>query len=87
MEAAKLVNKVTPQYPSIAQSAHIQGTVVLHAVIAKDGTVQQVQYVSGPSLLMASAMRAVREWKYQPTELNGEPVEVDTTIQVVYNLG
>jgi len=87
VEAAKLVRKVTPQYPSIAQAAHVQGTVVLHAVISKDGSVQRLQYVSGPALLMASAMQAVREWKYQPTELNGQPVEVDTTIQVVYNLG
>lgn len=87
VEAAKLVRKVTPRYPTIAQSAHIQGTVVLRAIIARDGSVQRLQYVSGPALLMASAMQAVREWKYQPTELNGQPVEVDTTIQVVYNLG
>ncbi|MGH9738872.1 MAG: energy transducer TonB [Candidatus Acidiferrales bacterium] len=87
VEAAKLVKKVTPAYPTIAQTAHITGTVVLRAVIAKDGRVQELRYVSGPALLMASAMQAVREWRYQPTELNGEPVEVDTTIQVVYSLG
>jgi len=87
VENAKLVRKVTPQYPSIARAAHISGTVVLHAVIAKNGTVQQLKYVSGPALLMASAMNAVREWRYEPTELNGQPVEVDTTIQVVYSLG
>jgi periplasmic protein TonB len=87
VEAAKLVDKVTPEYPPIAKSAHISGTVVLHAVISKDGTVQQLKYVSGPALLMTAAMNAVREWRYRPTELNGQPVEVDTTIQVVYSLG
>jgi len=87
VESAKLIRKVTPAYPPIARSAHISGTVVLHAVIAKNGMVQQLQFVSGPALLMASAMDAVREWRYEPTELNGQPVEVDTTIQVVYSLG
>jgi protein TonB len=61
--------------------------VVLHAVIAKDGSVEDLQYVSGPPLLMKSAMDAVRQWRYQPTQLNGDPVEVDTTISVVFTLG
>lgn len=87
VENAKLLRKVTPDYPPIARAAHISGTVVLRAVIAKNGSVQQLKYVSGPALLMASAMDAVRKWRYQPTELNGQPVEVDTTIQVVYSLG
>ena len=76
-----------PVYPQIARTAHISGTVLLHAVIAKDGTIQELTYVSGPALLMRSAMDAVREWRYKPTLLNGEPVEVDTTIQVVFSLG
>jgi len=59
----------------------------LHAIIGKDGTVQQLQLVSGPPLLVNAAMDAVRQWRYQPTELNGEPVDVDTTIQVVFTLG
>jgi protein TonB len=87
VEAAKMERMVQPIYPQIARTAHISGTVVLHAVIAKDGSIQELQYVSGPALLMRAAMDAVRQWKYHPTLLNGEPVEVDTTIQVVFSLG
>jgi len=85
--AAKLIHQVQPVYPQIAKTAHVQGTVLLHAIIAKDGSIQELQYVSGPPLLMRAAMDAVHEWKYNPTLLNGEPVEVDTTIQVVFTLG
>jgi len=56
-------------------------------VISKEGTIQELQYVSGPPLLMKAAMDAVKEWRYKPTTLNGEPVEVDTTIDVVFTLG
>lgn len=87
VQSAMLVRQVQPVYPQIARTAHISGTVVLHAVIAKDGTIQELQYVSGPPLLMRAAMDAVREWRYKPTLLNGEPVEVDTTISVVFTLG
>jgi protein TonB len=87
VESASLINKVTPQYPPIAKTAHVSGTVVLHAVISKEGTIQELQYVSGPPLLMKAAMDAVKEWRYKPTTLNGEPVEVDTTIDVVFTLG
>jgi periplasmic protein TonB len=84
---AKAIDRIQPVYPAIARAAHVQGTVVLHAIIAKDGTVQQLQLVNGPPLLVNAAMDAVRQWRYSPTELNGEPVEVDTTIQVVFTLG
>jgi protein TonB len=87
VQAAKMVRQIMPVYPPIAKTAHIAGTVVLHAVIAKDGSVEDLQYVSGPPLLMKSAMDAVRQWRYQPTQLNGDPVEVDTTISVVFTLG
>jgi periplasmic protein TonB len=87
VEAAKLQRQILPIYPQIARTAHISGTVVLHAVIAKDGSIQELTYVSGPALLMRAAMDAVRQWHYAPTQLNGEPVEVDTTIQVVFSLG
>jgi protein TonB len=87
VESASLINKVTPQYPPIAKTAHVSGTIVLHAVISKDGSIQELQYVSGPPLLMKAAMDAVKEWRYKPTTLNGEPVEVDTTIDVVFTLG
>ena len=61
--------------------------MVLHAIISKDGSDPGTQYVSGPPLLMKSAMDAVKQWRYKPTMLNGEPVEVDTTIYVVFTLG
>jgi len=86
VQQAKMIRQIQPVYPQIAKTAHVQGTVILHAIIAKDGTVQELQYISGPALLMRSAMDAVRQWKYQPTLLNGEPVEVDTTISVVFTL-
>jgi periplasmic protein TonB len=87
VQAAKMERQVQPTYPQIAKSAHIQGTVILHAIIAKDGSVQELTYVSGPPLLMRAAMDAVRQWRYQPTLLNGDPVEVDTTISVIFTLG
>jgi periplasmic protein TonB len=87
VQSASLVNQVKPDYPTIAKSAHVSGTVTLHAIISKDGSIERLEYVSGPPLLMASAMTAVKEWKYRPTMLNGQPVEVDTTVQVVFSLG
>lgn len=87
VQQAKLIRQPLPIYPQIAKTAHIQGTIILHAIIAKDGSVQEVQYISGPPLLMRAAMDAVKQWRYQPTTLNGDAVEVDTTIQVVFTLG
>jgi protein TonB len=87
VEAASLINKVEPQYPPIAKTAHVSGTIILHAIIGKDGAIRELQFVSGPPLLMKSAMDAVKEWRYKPTMLNGEAVEVDTTIDVVFSLG
>jgi len=87
VQAAALVRKVDPIYPPIAKTAHISGTVVLHAIIGKDGAVKDLEYVSGPPLLMKSALDAIKQWRYKPTMLNGEPVEVDTTISVVFSLG
>jgi periplasmic protein TonB len=87
VEAASLVNKVQPDYPPIAQAAHVSGTVVLRAVISKNGSIEQLQFVSGPPLLMKAAMDAVKQWHYRPTVLNGEPVEVETTVDVVFALG
>lgn len=84
---AKAIDHPNPVYPAIARAAHVQGTVVLHAIIGKDGTIQQLQLVTGPPLLVNSAMDAVRQWRYQPTLLNGEAVDVDTTISVVFTLG
>jgi protein TonB len=87
VQSAKIVRMVQPVYPPIAKAARIQGTVVLHAIIAQDGTVQELKYVSGPPLLVQSAMDAVKQWRYQPTLLNGEPVKVDTVITVIFTLG
>jgi protein TonB len=86
VENAKLIHRVEPVYPPDAKKAGVSGTVVLNAVIAKDGTVQKVQYVSGPKPLVQSATDAVTQWRYAPTTLNGEPVDVKTNISVVYNL-
>ncbi|HSC45294.1 MAG TPA: energy transducer TonB [Candidatus Acidoferrum sp.] len=86
VQAAMLVNKVNPTYPPLARQTRISGTVRLHAIISKDGSVQQLEVVSGHPLLVQSALDAVRQWKYRPTTLNGEPVEVDTTIDVIFSL-
>jgi protein TonB len=73
-------------YPPLARQARIQGTVRLQAIIAKDGTIQSLEVVSGHPLLVQSALDAVRQWRYQPTLLNGEPVEVSTTVDVIFTL-
>ncbi|HJY87376.1 MAG TPA: TonB family protein [Candidatus Acidoferrales bacterium] len=86
VQAAQLVNKVQPLYPALAKQARIQGTVRLQAVIAKDGSVVELQVISGHPLLVQAALDAVRQWRYRPTLLNGEPVEVVTTIDVVFTL-
>ena len=82
-----LVHQVKPAYPPLAMQARIQGTVVLQAVIAKDGTVQDLRVVSGHPLLIPAALDAVRLWRYKPYLLNDQPVEVDTQINVNFTLG
>jgi protein TonB len=84
---AKIVNRPNPIYPALARQARITGVVVLHAIISKDGTVSQLEVVSGHPLLVQAALDAVKQWRYMPTLLNGDPVEVDTTIQVTFQLG
>ena len=81
-----LVHKVTPQYPPLAKQARIQGVVVLQALIGKDGSIQNLHVVSGHPMLTNAALEAVKEWKYKPYFLNGEPVEVETTINVNFSL-
>ena len=85
--AGNLLEKVTPQYPSIARAARIEGTVVLQATIAKDGTIQNLRVLAGPPMLQAAALDAVRSWRYKPYLLNGDPVAVETTVNVVFHLG
>ena len=85
--AAKLLAQPQPVYPPLARQARIQGNVVLHAIIDKDGRVGELQVISGHPLLVQSALDAVKNWRYQPTQLNGDAVEVDTTITVSFVLG
>jgi len=85
VQAARLINRVQPVYPEEASKGKISGTVKLHAIIAKDGKIQQIQVISGHPLLVQAAIDAVRQWQYQPTLLNGQPVEVDTEIDVIFS--
>ena len=87
LQAAKLLNRVTPAYPALAKSARVQGTVHFKATIGKDGTVRNLEVVGGPGILRQAAMDAVKQWKYQPTLLNGQPTEVVTAIDVNFSLG
>jgi len=86
VQAAKLVKKVTPLYPQMARQVRVSGTVELIGVIAKDGTIQQLQVVSGHPLLVKAALDAVRQWIYSPTLLNGQAVEVIAPINVHFTL-
>ena len=86
LQAAKLLNQVTPVYPVTAKAVRVQGTVRLNAVIGKDGTVREITLISGHPLLVQAAMRAARQFMYQPTYLNGQAVEVDTVIDVRFHL-
>jgi TonB family protein len=86
VQAAKLVNRVQPQYPPIAREEHLQGTVRLHAIISKDGSVSQLVVLQGYCSLAKSSVDAVSRWRYSPTMISGQPVEVDTTIEVVFAL-
>jgi protein TonB len=86
VQQANLLRQVRPTYPPLAKAARVQGTVKFEAVIAKDGTIQNLKVISGPPLLVNAALEAVRQWQYRPTLLNGEPVEVITTIDVNFTL-
>jgi len=79
----QLIKKVDPIYPGDA--ARMEARVILHAIIGKDGRVESAEVVQGPDILKGSALDAVKQWKYKPFLLNGEPVEVDTTIVVEFH--
>ena len=85
-DAVTVFKKVQPVYPADAKKARIQGTVVLDAVIGKDGKVEHLSVVSGHAELQQSALDAVRQWEYHPFLLNGDPVVVETTVNVIYTL-
>jgi protein TonB len=84
--AKSLVNRFDFAYPAEARKRHVSGTVRMHAVIGTDGSIQTLEAVSGDPLLVQAALDAVRHWRYRPTTLNGEPVEIDTTIDVIFAL-
>jgi protein TonB len=84
VQEARLVYRVDPKYPPLARSAGIEGKVVLRAIVAKDGTIQSLEVVSGSPLFIYAARDAIAQWRYQPTLLHGEPVEVETQITVVF---
>jgi protein TonB len=82
-----VLHKVNPVYPALARAARVQGSVVLAAIIGKDGTIQNLHVISSSSpLLIQSALDAVKQWRYRPYILNGEPVEVDTQVTVNFTL-
>jgi periplasmic protein TonB len=82
-----LVTRVQPLYPPLARQARIQGSVMLHALISRDGRIENLQLISGHPLLVQSAIDAVKQWRYRPYLLNNEPVEVETQITVNFSLG
>ena len=86
VQRANLIRQVRPVYPPLARQARIQGTVKLTAIIAKDGTIQKLEVLSGHPLLIPSALSAVKQWRYRPTLLNGQPVEVVTQVDVNFTL-
>jgi len=81
-----LIRKVQPNYPPLARQARIQGNVVLTAEISKDGSIENLRLVSGHPMLAPAAIEAVKQWKYKPYFLNGEPVEVETQVTVIFSL-
>jgi protein TonB len=86
IDPAMLMHRVEPVFPTLARQTGQEGTVELHAIIATDGSVRSLQVLEGNALFYQSALDAVRKWRYRPTYLNGNPVEVDTHITVIYKI-
>ena len=84
IDPAMLIHRVEPVYPTIAKQTHREGRVELRAIIAIDGTIQSLEIVGGDPMFYQSAKEAVSQWRYKPTILNGQPVEIDTHIIVIY---
>jgi protein TonB len=82
-----LIAPIRPVYPMIAKAAGVQGTVVVEAIISRTGTIESLHVVSGPPMLQSAALEAIREARYQPYRLNGEPTEVETRITVNFRMG
>ncbi len=83
----RIIEKTVPAYPPIAKVTGLQGKVILQATISKSGTIENLRVMSGPAMLQQAAMDAVKTWRYRPYLLNGEPVEVETTVNVVFTMG
>lgn len=86
VKSARLIHQVQPRYPRDAKNAHISGDVKLHAIIGKDGKIKSLSVVEGVCVLAQPALDAVKDWRYEPTLLRNQPVEVDTTITVTFAL-
>ena len=82
-----LIHRVQPDYPFLAKQTGVQGQVALAAVISKEGAIEKLRALSGHPMLIPSAMNAVKQWRYRPYVLNGDPVEVNTQITVIFTLG
>jgi periplasmic protein TonB len=86
MMEGNLILRVQPDYPTIARQARVQGQVVLRAMISREGTIENLQVLSGHSMLVRAAVNAVQQWRYRPYVLNGEPIEVETEVKVNFVL-
>jgi protein TonB len=86
VEAGRLIRRTVPAYPAIAKAAGVSGTVTLAATISRAGTIENLRITSGPAMLRQAALEAVQAWRYQPYLLDGQPVEVETTVNVIFTL-
>jgi protein TonB len=86
MMEGNLIYRVQPQYPTLARQARVQGTVLLRALIGRDGKIENLQVLNGHPLLVQAAVDAVRQWRYRPYYLNSEPIEVETQVTVNFTL-
>jgi protein TonB len=86
MMEGNLLHRVQPDYPTLARQVRVQGQVVLRAIISREGTIENLQVLSGHPMLVQAAVNAVRQWRYRPYVLNGEPVEVETQVTVNFVL-
>jgi protein TonB len=85
--AGNLIAPIRPEYPFIAKAAHVEGTVVIDAIISRSGSIESTRVLSGPPMLQAAALAAVRQARYRPFLLNGQPTEVQTTITINFRMG
>jgi len=87
VSAGNLIAPIRPEYPQIARITHTEGTVVIDAIISRSGTIESAHVLNGPQMLQAAALAAVRQARYRPFLLDGQPTEVQTTITIVFRMG